>query len=132
MYVEHALKTYLEDQSGLAALIGEKLFYVTAPQDTEEPYVILFKVSETLQQSHDGNSHLATARVQFSVFADTYLEVKQIAAQIKAALIGRTGLTGDSPGVYIYEIAFDNETDMYESEVNIHHLALEFLVTYQA
>ncbi len=132
MYVEHALKTFLEDQPGLAALIGEKLYYVTAPQDVQEPYVILFKVSETLQQSHDGNSHLATARIQFSIFADTYLEVKQIAAQIKAALIGRTGFTGDSPGLYIYDILFDNETDMYESEVSVYHLVLEFLVTYQA
>ena len=132
MYVEHALKTFLEDQPCLAALIGEKLYYVTAPQDVQEPYVILFKVSETLQQSHEGNSHLATARIQFSIFAVTYLEVKQIAAQIKTALIGRTGFTGDSPGLYIYDILFDNETDMYESEVSVYHLVLEFLVTYQA
>ncbi len=123
--IEHALKLELEAQAGLSALIGDRLYYVTAPQDVAEPYVVFFKVSSVREHSHDGASNLATSRFQFSVFAQTYYEAKLVAAQIQLALQGKHQIIGGVGGLHA-SITYDNETDMFEN--NLYHVALEFLV----
>jgi hypothetical protein len=120
MLIEHALKSYLEDQVALAALLGDgKLYYGTAPQDVTAPYVTISKVSSPRKHSHQGSSHLAKSRIQFSIFGaeneSGYNSCKAIAAQLQVALQGKTGNIGDSPGVEIYSSLYDDETDGYDN-----------------
>jgi hypothetical protein len=125
MLVEQALLTELLTVTALTTLIDDKLYYVKAPQDVEEPYVVFFKVSSPREHSLTGASGLATARFQFSIFSTTYYEAKQIAEYIQTALQGQNKTIGGAGGVYA-NILYDNEQDLTEDEV--YHIAMEFLI----
>jgi len=125
MLIEQALKIELETVTALTNLIEDKLYYVKAPQDVEEPYVIFFKVSAPREHSLDGAAGLATARFQFSIFTETYYEAKQIAQQIHLTLQGMNKIIGGAGGVYV-NILYDNEQDLTEDE--IFHIVQEFIV----
>ncbi|MCK9569546.1 DUF3168 domain-containing protein [Candidatus Pacearchaeota archaeon] len=126
MFIEYALKSFLDGQADLTSLISGRLYYNSAPRDVATPYVVMTKISENLEQSLSGDSHLSVARIQFSIFADSYYDTRLIGAQIKSSLLGQTGPTGDN-SVYIGDIQLDNETDIYDS---YHMLAMDFMVMY--
>ena len=130
MYVEHALLKHLLAQSALTTLVGERIYYVNAPQDVETPYIVFFKVSATRERSLTGTSHLVTSRFQFSIFSETYYAAKQIAEQIQLALQDKNNeIIGGTGGVRV-SIQYDNEQDLYESEVGLYHVPVEYLIDY--
>jgi hypothetical protein len=130
MYVEHALLKHLLAQTALAALVGERIYYVSAPQDVQTPYIIFFKVSATRERSLTGTSHFVNSRFQFSIFSETYYEAKQIAGQIQLALQDKNNeIIGGESGVRV-SIQYDNEQDVYESESGLYHIPVEYLVDY--
>jgi hypothetical protein len=130
MYVEHALLKHLIAQTALTALVGERIYYVNAPQDVETPYIVFFKVSATRERSLTGTSHLVTSRFQFSIFSETYYEAKQIAEQIQLALQDKNNeIIGGTGGVRV-SIQYDNEQDLYESEAGLYHIPVEYLIDY--
>ena len=125
MLIEEALKTELLTVTALTALIDDNIFYGHAKQNTQEPYVVFFKVSSPREHSLTGASGLATARFQFSIFSTTYIEAKTIAGYIQTALQGQNKLIGGEGGVYA-NILYDNEQDLTEDE--LFHIAQEFIV----
>ena len=128
MIIEQALLTELLAFTGLTTLIGEKIYYVNAPQDVIAPYIVMTKISSVREHSHQGSSGLATARFQFSIFSTTYYEAKQIAEQIQLAIDGKNEIIGTSPGVQA-AILYENETDFYEPDpVNFFHIAVDYFV----
>ena len=129
MYIEEALSSYLLTQSGLTALIADRLYHITAPQDVEAPYIVYFKVSSIPERAHDGFPNLYTSRFQFSIFADTDYVAVQIKEQLQTALHCKVGLIGTSPGVYVGSCFFDNETDMFENE--LYHTAVDFILIHR-
>ncbi len=131
MYIEQALLTYLLTQAGLTALVNEKIYYVEAPQDIETPYIVMSKVSSVREHSHQGSSHLATARFQFSTYASSYYLAKQIAEQLQTALQGISGVKGTAPGVRIGSCLYDGESDFYEDETKLYHIAADYMVMHE-
>ncbi|MDD4986688.1 MAG: DUF3168 domain-containing protein [Dehalococcoidales bacterium] len=132
MLIEHALKTYLEDQAGLTALLGDsKLYYATAPQDVKSPYLVMTKISSVRTHSHDGDSHLARTRMQFSICGEIfggYYDCKMIAQQLRAALQGKTGLIGDAPGVEIGSCLYDDEVDSYDPDTGLFQIFVDYVI----
>lgn len=126
MIIEQAILTELGKNSTLTGLVSSRIYYVKAPQDVTEPYIVFFKVSSPRNHSYSGSSHLAESLFQFSVFSTTYTEAKSIVAQIQTSLQGFTGTMGTTPGVYVGSCFFDNETDLYENETKLFHIALDF------
>lgn len=131
MRIEQALKKYLEAQSGLTALVGERIDYVRAPQDVAAPYLVFFKVSGPRVHSHDGVSDLANPRFQFSCFAGTYYEAKQVAEQVQTALDAYSGTMGGAGGVSVGACFYENETDIYETDANLFHVAVDYLIWHE-
>lgn len=121
--IEHALRSLLADDYDLADLVDDRIYYVQAVQDVEVPYIVFFKVSGAREHSHDGASHLAHPRFQFSVFADTYLEAKEITQAIQSVL---QAYTGESEGIQIQSCLYINEVDMYESQTGLFHVASDY------
>jgi len=128
MIIEHAIRSHLLAQSALVALIGQKLYYVTAPQTVDDPYVVFFKVSAVPEYSLTGHSKLINARFQFSIFANTYLMTKQIGAQIQLALQDKCNqVIGGGVNV---SVQFENEQDLYEAESGLFHCPVEYFIQY--
>jgi hypothetical protein len=131
MLIEQAILTKLLATSGLTDLIGERIYYVKAPQDVGIPYVVFFKVSGAREHSHDGASGLARPRFQFSCFSETYYEAKQIAEQIQSALQAYSGTMGGAGGVEVGASFYDNETDMYEEDTKLYHIAVDYMISHE-
>jgi len=128
MQIEQAVLTELLADSGVTDLVGERIYYVKAPQDVGKPYVVFFKASAPREYSHDGASRLARPRFQFSCFATTYYEAKQIAEAIRAAIEAFSGTMGGDGGVEVGSCVCLNESDIYEENTQLFHLAIDYLI----
>jgi hypothetical protein len=131
MLIEQAIKKELMDASGVTDLISTRLYYVRAPQDVTKPYVVFFKVSGPREYSHDGASELANPRFQFSCFATTYYEAKQIVTAIRTVLEGFDGMMGGDGGVSVGGCFCVNETDIYEDDTDLFHVAVDYLIWHE-
>ena len=128
MQIEQATLKELLADSGVTNLIGERLYYVKAPQDVTKPYVVFFKASGPREYSHNGASALARPRFQFSCFATTYYQAKQIAEAIRAAIEAFSGTMGGAGGVEVGSCFCINESDMYEEDTRLFHVAVDYLI----
>lgn len=128
MLIEQGILNELVGTAGLTAIVGQRIYYVRAPQDVTLPYVVFFKVSGVREHSHEGASGLANPRFQISCFAETYYEAKQIAQQVQSALQGFSGTMGGDDGVSVNGSFYVNETDIYEEGTKLYHVALDFIL----
>ena len=132
----------LTNYADLIALVpANKIFAIRGQQPTGGPYIVYREISlvplDTKGDSTDTASDprirqrsiLDTSRVQISVFADTYLEVENIAVQVRQALDREWGTVNlpyqndISLDSCIFESAVDDYDDDYGSRgVYIKHL----------
>ena len=130
MLIEQAILTQLNTFAGLIALVGQRIYYIKAPQAVIEPYVVFFKVSAQRGYYTTADDGIVSSRFQFSVFSTTYSEAKSITAQISLALPRGPTNIGTTPGVDIGGLYYDNETDLYENETMLFHIACDYLINY--
>jgi len=128
MLIETALITFLKAESGITDLVSSRIHFVKAPQDIAKPYLIIIKISSPRDHTHDGASGLAHPRFQFSAFATTYSEAKEIIAAVQAALQGYSGIMGGDGGVYVNGCFYDDENDFYETETNLYHVSADYIL----
>jgi len=128
MLIEQAIKKELIGTSGLTDLVGQRIYYVKAPQNVSNPYVVFSKISASREHDHDGASGLVPARVIFSIFAETYREVKLIAGQIQSALQAFKGTMGGDGGVSVNGAFYQNEADFYEENIKLYHTDCNYLI----
>jgi len=124
MIIEHAIKEELLLNTNLTHLVSGRIYYVSAPQDVQTPYIVFFKVTAPREHSHDGASSLVNARFQFSVFDVTYKKCKEIAEEIRLSIQGFSGYMGG--GVYVNGCFYIDEIDNYEVETKLYHLAVDY------
>lgn len=89
--IEEAVVARMQGYAGLAALIGPRVFPLRVPQDAAMPAIAYQKISSPKTASHGGGSHLAQSRIQITIEADTYREVKSTADQVRACWDGFRG-----------------------------------------
>lgn len=129
MVIETALITYLLAQTGIIALVGQRIYFVQAPQDTDKPYLVINKISGTRENSHEVNTHLAHPRFQLSAFAATYADCKAIIAAVQTALQGYTGTMGGAGGVVVSAVFYDDETDLDPGDSNqLYGVAVDYFI----
>lgn len=127
MIIEDAIQYHLTNYAGLSALVGTRIYYVTAPQNVATPYIVFFRVSSVPEYSLAGHSNLINARFQFDIYADTYYETRLIAAQIQLAIQDKCNeVIGGSGGVTV-SVQQENEQDLYE---DIYHCIVEYFIQY--
>ena len=123
------LYALLSGCSALTALVGVRIYPVTAPEDYQYsgPYLIYSRVSNQSEESHDGPAGLARARYQFSAYAKARdggnMRCRQIAEAIR---MGLTAYRGGS----IQNISHENDLDVFDSETLLHHVPLDLTIVY--
>lgn len=123
--IEEDLYSHLSTFTGLTALVGDRVYPVTAPQTVQAPFCVFFKVSDARIYSHQGFSGLERVRVQISCYAETYLEAKQVAEQVTAAMEAWL-----AANVKVQASFQENELDMYDSETGLYHVPVDFFIWY--
>jgi len=126
MLIEQALMTFLLAQTGITDLVGTRIHFVQAPQDTETPYLVFQKISGVREHSHDGASGLANPRFQFSAFAETYSAAKGVIAALQTALDGYTGTMGGVGGVYVGAALYEDENDLGREDSGLFGVSADY------
>lgn len=132
MIIEAALDIQLTTFPGLTALVGQKIYPMQADQSATLPYVTFRLIIGSPANVHGGKPTLTEDRWQFSAWGATYLDAKNVAAQVKAALQSFTGVMGGVGGVNVSGCLKTFETDMYEGDPKIYHCPIDFLIFHDA
>lgn len=115
--------------AGLIALVpATRIYPGVRPQGSILPAVSYFKVTNRHLYRHRGAGGWAEPRFQIDVWASTYASAKRVAEQVR---LGMNAFTGTFSGVEVGRSEAANETDLYEPETQIHHIALDFDVTHK-
>lgn len=111
MLLEEAMADYLKDDSGVAALISNRLYPMVIPQDVDKPAAAFQRISRDGVHVHDlGPDGWASVRMQFTCQATSMYVAKQVAEAIREAL---DGFAGDMEGMEIGACQIVNEWDGY-------------------
>ena len=108
---------------GLAALIADRCYPMTLPQDPTLPAVTYQRIGTISLYSHDGNTGLYHARWQFSCWSLTYTEggtgAFDVAQQVQEAL-NLWAASHDKEPAFL-----ENALDLYDPETQIYHIPVD-------
>lgn len=92
MTIEEGLRRLLLSDGVLAALVGEKVFPLEAPQDLEPPYVLYASSDPTRHLGLGGYQNLYDCAVRFDCYGGpgggSYASAKAVAAAVRGRLFG--------------------------------------------
>lgn len=115
--IEQTFKTHLMDYTSLNSV---NVGYVKVLKDTPTPYATITTISSPRGLSHDGADGLAVTRLQVTLYAKTYTQLKALCEELYA-------LHGTKSGnMSIIELA--NEIDLWDGVSDVLSTALDFIV----
>jgi hypothetical protein len=106
MTIEEVLMTKLLSETGLTALVGNRIQWDKAGQGWLYPYVVGIDISNVPEHTHQGQTDNPRPIKQFSIYADSRSSAKAVSIQIKSALSDFQGLAS---GTYIDHILLQND-----------------------
>ena len=119
--IEPKIMTRLKEN---VASVSDRVHWPSAPQGTLTPYVTVNEVSDAREYSHQGYSDLRRTRWQINVYAQTYVQAKQTAAEVITAM---ENWRGDG----IHFTPLQNKLDLYEDATSLYHIPLDFFIYYK-
>ncbi len=129
--VEAGIQQLLVTDAGVNALVGSRVFPVVLPTDfpiANLPAVTIQCVSASPEFNLDGSA-LQTKRIDLNVFANRYLDAKNVQAAIANTLAGFTGALPD--GTVVLSILPGIQMDDFNQENRVYRTLSEYSVIYQ-
>lgn len=97
----------------LVALVTDRIWPVTAPQDTERPYVVFTPVGVSTEMYFANPDDVDYDRVSIDCWADNFPAADAIAKACRAALMGNgyliSGFSDYEDDTKLYRVTFDLE-----------------------
>jgi hypothetical protein len=113
MLIETAIKTHLLAQTGVTALVGDRIYYQgEVPQRATAPYLVISMISAVRVQTREINTNLARPHLQFSAFASTYGAAKNLLDAVYAVLQGYKGTMGGVGGVNVHSALYQDQSEL--------------------
>lgn len=137
MDLEAALYTQLKNHTGLAALVGTRIYPDFIPQsNTQDALCFRLEDTETVHTMGSDTS-LEGVYYKISCFGTTKSQARAVATQVKAALRDFSGVMGGDGGVTVQRIFLEDEYDEEAQGTNSdpkiktrNFRVLEFLIWY--
>lgn len=112
--IEAALYSHLTGNERIAALVGDRVYPETIPQEAPFPAIAYQKVSGFPMGVHSGRLNLSESVIQVTISASDYADAKEIANLIKLWFPFR-GFLGNL--VEIYSSRVQVEVDGYGPQI---------------
>ena len=122
-----ALFSYLTNNSGVSALVGDRVFPVIVPQDVARPAIAYFKVSDPPGRTF-GRRFFARPRYQFNCWGTSYETARAAGDAVKAALENYAGMMGGDNGVKVRMTYFEGDLDLYDDPTGQFVTAIEYSI----
>jgi len=125
MAIEENLYSYLTNDAAIAALVGTRVYPLTAEQGASLPLLVYQRVSTPREVSQSGSSGLAHPRFQISCLAASYGDAVALANAVVAALNGYKGTFGAGS---IQASFVDTELDVYDFDTNRYRRIVDVII----
>ena len=128
MRAESILYALLGVSSGLAALVGPRIYLDTRPEEDALPAVVYELIHEKQDDARIGEPETVTARLQVNCLAAMAEDAVAVREQVRLAAHNRSGVIA---GVTV--IACIEESagpDSYDHLVNIYAKPMDFIIHY--
>lgn len=107
--VEKGIVALLLADAAVTAMVGTRVEPAGTAQTLARPNIVYQRVTTNRLYSQDGPAGSGDARVQLSIWADTYATVKDLADKVRTALEGYRGTVA---GIVLDSVRLDDEDDM--------------------
>jgi hypothetical protein len=129
--IAEALAARLAAFSGLAALVGTRIYARKLPQGPTYPAVTYYRVSGMREESLSGASGLAHPRYTVTAWATTYAGAQAVAEQVRLALECYRD-TAPTYGVVVQSIVFLGDVDLqWDEELHLYAVAGDYEVWHE-
>lgn len=115
MDLETALVNHLENDAGVSAVVGTRIYPNVAGQTVSMPFIVYHRISTPREYTHDGENPLSNPRMQLTMVASTKSAAKDLANQVRFSLAGFKGTMGGS--LPVGGAFCENEWDKYEDQI---------------
>lgn len=126
--IDDAIYAKADSHGGLEGLIGSppRLYPMIAPQNVAAPYVTYQQISGQRIHAMGTDPGVANPRFQFSAWAATNTEAKNIALQLMACYSRWRGIIA---GVEVLDGFLENEVDLGRDEDGkLHQRVVDFII----
>ena len=106
---EKAAARAIAADPAVAALLGERIWPVIAPQSASLPFATWRRTGVQRSQTLSGPMGMATVVLAVDVFSTTYEEARDIADRVRSVLDGWGGQVADY--VSVRNVSLDSESD---------------------
>jgi hypothetical protein len=122
--IEESLRAKILADTDVTDDIGQRLYILKLPQSPTLPAVTYFKVSNPRHHDID----VAMPRYQFDIWAESYITARGVADNIRKALQRESGTW---TGIRVIQAVYLGETDMYEDDTELYHVAQDYKIIYR-
>ena len=120
-----AFRTILINNTNVTEFVGTRIHPQVA-KTIQYPLIVLQQVSTTPTQVLHETSGMDRVRMQVSIYSENYMQATQIAKTVRIAV---DDYSGEIAGFKINRIAFETERDVYETDLEVHHIATDYILT---
>lgn len=128
--IKEALYQHLISQAAVTVLAGSRVYPDILPQEPALPAVTYIRRGVERSKTFCGTESLARSSFQLDTWAKTYAEAEELAQAVRAALTDFVGTMGGSPGVYVSDVALENDFDLSDLEPGLFRVSMDFLVSH--
>ncbi len=126
MTIETEIVTRLEDDAGVGAEAGNRIYPILLPQRPIYPAIVYRRISGPRLHHLTGSSGRGVARIQIDCWAKTYVAAQALAAAVRASLDGFTGKLTTLDAT----CKLDNEIDDYDDEAKVYRVIQDYLINH--
>lgn len=129
--VEEALVSIAQAEVGLTGLIGSspmRLHPSKLPENVTLPAATYQRISGIRESAMGSDTGVARARIQLSAYDRQYSGANAVKEELRMAF---QRYRGTVLGVEIMDIFLENDMDLYEDDVDMHHLVVDLEVIYR-
>jgi hypothetical protein len=121
---------YLLAQEPVTSIVNQRIQPIPAPEDLSQyPLITYQSPSDVSDNANDGPVGVATSRIVFECKALRYLDARNLALAVKAALNGYSGTLPNGTRVFLAESV--NLVDRWEDGSRISCTAVHVLFQYK-
>ena len=128
MPIEAVLTSYIKTVAEITAIIGAgdeaRIYPLKLPQKPTYPAVTYQVISSPRHHDMD----FAYPRIQYTAFARTYSQAKELAEYLRLHL---QRLKGVLSGVHIKQIEYINLVEFFQRDARIYYITQDFKIIYE-
>lgn len=137
MSIQSALYEHLKDDSGISAIVGDKVYPLVASGDDSPPYITFQLITRRHEHDLGAASGLARTRIQVNCWESTAALAEALADTVRESLDGFSGTMGTTNAAAVKSCRLDGEVEAYDppadadrAEAGVFSVKMDFLIWY--